>query len=236
MIENYAAVLPGIDPGLFSLIFIEYRGIGLSKGIPGVYTLDEIVSDAEEVVQSLGWERFHVLGHSFGGFVAQWLAADWGQRIKSVVAVGPVPANGNPMDEAGKALLADAMDNDDSALRVFEAYAGGRLPMAWARSMLRYTRELCDPVALRSYQCSAIAQDFSARMWGLQTPFLALLGAHDSLFNQALMEQTLGQWLPNLSIEIIPSSGHVPMLETPLLFAAAIERFLCTRPPLNNLQ
>ena len=40
------------------------------------------------------------------------------------------------------------------------------------------------------------------------------------------MKATYLAWYPNATLEILKNSGHVPMHETPVALATAIERFL----------
>ena len=227
----FDAMLPGIDQEMFSYAFLDYRGFGLSRDIPGHHTLAELAGDADDLARSLGWDRFHVIGHSFGALVAQRLALDHQARVESVVAVTPIPASGNPLDAETKSVLLGALDNDEVLLAAAQAFAAGRLPLAWCRWLLRHTRETCEDKALNAYFRLSCETDFSAEISGLKTPFLVLAGADDPFYTRALMDNTFRRWLPDLGIETLPNCGHFPMLETPLLLAASVERFLKSRHP-----
>ena len=54
---------------------IDYRGMGLSKLPPSTsrpmdLTLVQIASDVFDILLELGWYKFQLLGHSFGGLIA----------------------------------------------------------------------------------------------------------------------------------------------------------------------
>src|SRR5210317_2512497 len=62
-------LLPAADR--FTLIYFDQRCNGRSDGIPvSSMTWDNLTADAEAIRQRLGFEKWAVLGHSFGGMVA----------------------------------------------------------------------------------------------------------------------------------------------------------------------
>jgi pimeloyl-ACP methyl ester carboxylesterase len=65
---------------------------GRSRDIAGDFTIEEVAQDAIATADHLGWDDFHIIGHSMGGKAAQKVAIDGGARIKSTIAVTPVPA------------------------------------------------------------------------------------------------------------------------------------------------
>src|SRR5258708_3842278 len=55
------------------LVFIDERGSGRSERLenPRTYTVENMVEDTEAVRQALGLDRVALLGHSYGGILAQ---------------------------------------------------------------------------------------------------------------------------------------------------------------------
>ncbi|HFC04186.1 MAG TPA: alpha/beta hydrolase, partial [Rhizobiales bacterium] len=60
----FDTVLPWFDEAQFTIARMDYRGYGLSRHLKGNHTIDEIAGDALQLAKKLGWEKFHVLGHS----------------------------------------------------------------------------------------------------------------------------------------------------------------------------
>jgi pimeloyl-ACP methyl ester carboxylesterase len=82
--------------------FVDIRGYGNSREVSGQFTIGEVAADAIALADQLGWHEFHVVGHSMGGKAAQKVAMDAGTRVRSVVAVTPVPASALPFDDANR--------------------------------------------------------------------------------------------------------------------------------------
>ena len=91
---TYDATAAYLDGSAFTYAFVDLRGYGKSRDISGDYTVAEVAADCLAVVDELGWQRFHVMGHSMTGMATQRIALDAGSRVKSAIAVCPVSAAG----------------------------------------------------------------------------------------------------------------------------------------------
>src|SRR4051794_35186340 len=86
MINSLGADLSMWEPQLpaltarFRVIRYDARGHGRSPVPPGRYALDDLGSDALDLLDHLGVARAHVCGLSLGGMTAMWLAAPAPQR------------------------------------------------------------------------------------------------------------------------------------------------------------
>ena len=224
----FEPVLPMLDAEAFTYAFVDYRGYGKSRGIEGAYTVEEIAGDVLDLADALGWSRFHLVGHSMGGKVVQRVAADAPDRVKSVVAVTPVPASGIPFDERGWAMFSGAAEDDGKRRAIVDFSVGGRLTPAWVDGIVRGSRASATTAAFAGYLESWARGDFSDQVRGLATPIHVLIGEHDAALGEAFMRDTFLRWYPNASLETIGNAGHYPMQETPVIFATLVERFLKT--------
>ncbi|MGK4578909.1 alpha/beta fold hydrolase [Kitasatospora sp. HPMI-4] len=57
------------------------------------YTSEDMTDDAIAVMDALGWERAHVLGHSLGGLIAQRIALRHPDRVLSVTSSAALPSD-----------------------------------------------------------------------------------------------------------------------------------------------
>lgn len=69
------------------LVFIDERGSGRSQKLedPAAYTVDTMVEDVESVRQALGLGRVNLLGHSYGGVLAQAYALKYQRNLNRLV-------------------------------------------------------------------------------------------------------------------------------------------------------
>lgn len=71
----------------------DLRGHGFSDVTPTGYTSGEMAEDLRGLMEGLGIERAHVVGHSFGGAIALHYAVRYPGRVRSlVIADSAVPA------------------------------------------------------------------------------------------------------------------------------------------------
>jgi proline iminopeptidase len=75
------------------LIFIDERGSGRSQKIedPSGYTVENMVEDVEAVRISLGLGKINLLGHSYGGVLAQAYALKYQDKSEPFDSVQHLP-------------------------------------------------------------------------------------------------------------------------------------------------
>jgi len=80
----------------FTVVCADLRGYGDSskpRGVPGHenYSKRAMALDMVEVMQALGFARFHVVGHDRGARVAHRMARDHGRRVQSLTVLDICP-------------------------------------------------------------------------------------------------------------------------------------------------
>ena len=124
-----AAQLPPLD-----LVMLDLPGHGRSAPLPpgADYNLLVTVNAVLDVADSLGWERFALLGHSMGAGIGSILAASLPQRVERLVAIEALGA------------LAEAAERTTQRLR--DGVAAAR---ALRSKKLRVFPDLAAPVRAR---------------------------------------------------------------------------------------
>ncbi|MQR02447.1 alpha/beta fold hydrolase [Glaciimonas sp. GS1] len=222
---SYDSVIPYLDGAMFTYVFADLRGYGKSFHITGNYTVQEIAADCLKLADSLGWQHFHLMGHSMTGMAVQRIAADAPSRIKSVVAVCPISAAGNQMNDEALNFFASTGESDDNFRRLIK-YVSGGLSDQWANAKLRQNRETVAPACRLGYLNMLTKTNFVNDVRGLEMPYLIVIAERDPGLDEDAMKNTFLAWYPNAELLTIPNCGHYPMQECPPYFATIIEKFL----------
>ncbi len=70
----------------YQVIVYDHRGVGKSDAPKGPYSTREFAQDAVNLLDAIGiTEPAHVIGHSMGGRVCQWMAIDHPERMRSMI-------------------------------------------------------------------------------------------------------------------------------------------------------
>ena len=74
-----------------AVLTFDHRGTGATPASPGRYSTRLFAQDAIGLMDALGLPAAHVLGHSMGGRVAQWMALDHPERIRTLILAASGP-------------------------------------------------------------------------------------------------------------------------------------------------
>ena len=229
-----------------TLVFYDHRCNGRSTGVPVTsMTMDNLTADAEALREALGFERWAVLGHSFGGHVALEYVLRHPERVSRLIL----------MDTAG-----DARWSQVNAAEILAGRGYGPKTVAVARrfydgriaskdfvrasfrlvpaydhrfSLVRLAREMLEggwqakmrPEALIFGGQMLRGWSVMDRLGEILVPTLVLAGRSDFLFppeSQAL----LAAGIPDVQLRIIERAGHNPQTERTAETLKAVADFL----------
>lgn len=226
------------------LIFYDQRGRGESGAPPGVQAarIEHDAGDLAALRTALGYRRWDVLGHSWGGGIAVLGAEqdrDGVRKLVLVDAVGPRSESWLPhLHDAALARLAapqravlqhiDPVTLLTGEPAAHSAYARAIYPAWFADPEMA---QLFVPPRSESRTGAAVAArlrregyDWTALVRAVQVEALVLHGADDLLPTSVARE--LVALLPNARLSIIPQAGHMPFWEQPEAFFGRVEQFL----------
>jgi len=225
---SYELSLPYWNTTKYKYIFADLRGYGHSKEMTGNYSAQEVSNDVFLLADSLGIEKFHVIGHSMSGMFVQYMAKEKPERLLSVIATTPVPANGSPLDkdiwQGVEALLAG---NDDVLKGFLHFITGNCLNDGFVNFKVKQFRSTATPEARRAYTHTYSETNFAKEVEGNEVPMLVIAGRRDNpAYGPEAMKATLLKWFKHSKMVVCEDSGHFPMQEEPAQYAAFVEQFL----------
>ena len=214
------------DTQRFTYAFMDCRGYGARRDEPGPFTMEGVAQDVLQLADQLHWDQFDLMGHSMGGKAIQHVLRLAPQRVRSLVAVTPVPASGVPFDDATWSLFQSAASTPDARAAIINFSTGQRLSGHWVRQTAQHSIDNSSPSAFGAYLQSWARDDLSDGLQGLKQPTLVVIGEHDPSLTADVMQATYLSLYPNARLHTLANSGHYPMDETPVALATVIEAFL----------
>ena len=73
----------------YQVLIYDHRGLGRSDKPDMHYTTRMFAKDRVGLMDALGIKKAHLMGHSMGARVCQWIALDYPDKVRSLVLSGP---------------------------------------------------------------------------------------------------------------------------------------------------
>ena len=220
------------------MLYVDHRGNGRS-GRPDLDTLtmEQLADDVAGLMDALDIAQAVVVGHSYGGFVAQEFALRHPTRLRGLVLVDTTPGQlgttesandpqGPPIPEAMSALMSTVPASDAELV----ALAAKMLPFYLHRAEPADVAPVfegtifCAGAMVRGFE---VLQHWSSvdRLHAIAAPTLLLWGRHD-LVCSVPQSARIASRIPRSETVIFEDSGHFPWLEEAGAFFAAVGDWL----------
>ncbi len=233
----YRATLAPLGERL-TLVYLDHRGNGRS-GRPTIetVTMEQLADDAGALAAHLGHEQVVVVGHSYGGFIAQELALRHPDLVSALVLVDTTPGQLGTTesrdDDQGPPPppeLVEALATVPSTDEEFAAGMGRLLPYYLHR---RDPAEVEPLFASTIFDVAAMIRGFVVldgwsavdRLSTIDAPTLVLVGRHD-VFTSWPQSKRIASRIPGAEMVVFENSGHMPWLDEPEQFFATLAGWL----------
>ena len=204
-----------------------HPGQGGSNGLQYLDDLWDLVVFYEELMQELGIDRVHAVGHSYGGLLAAELASHRPEKVSRLVLINSL---GLWLDDAPIAdffvLTAEErakmfwFDSECAAAKA--AFAQPSDPEEKMESDLSRTETLA---AVGKFIWPIPDKGLTKRIHRITMPTLLLWGDSDGMIPMKY-GQAFKDLLPNSSLKVIEKAGHLPQDERPAEVVDAMLAFL----------
>ncbi len=198
----------------------DMPGYGASAHLPDdPLTFPALAVAADRFIALLGHQRAHVVGISMGGMIAQYLAAWFPRRVRSLTLLASSPAFGldgtEPADwqAARIAPLDQGHEPADFAERVLRSLAGPALDDETLAQQCAAMSRITSGALRRSIGC-LVTHDTRPLLADIGAPTLVLVGDLDTE-TPCEYSEYLAQHLPSAHLEVVSGAGHLLNVEAP---------------------
>jgi proline iminopeptidase len=235
----------------FTLVLYDHRCNGRSERAPvSSMTWDNLTADAEALRESLGFDQWAVLGHSFGGMVALEYALRYPQRLTHLVLMDTCGDIRWAQQNAPEILAKRGYK--PAAVEMAQRFFNGRIaPEEMVPAMRKFGSAYYHRLSLvglahqviqglrMKLQPEALIFGFGQLLKGwtvmerlseIEVPTLVIAGRDDFQFPPE-HQAALAAGIANARLEIIECAGHNAPSERPAEVMEAVKGFLAIADP-----
>jgi aminoacrylate hydrolase len=221
----------------FRVIVHDHRGTARSTHSRIRYSVEQMADDVVRLMDGLGVESAHLVGHSTGGAIGQVLALEQPRRLRSLVLsatwAGPDPYFRRLFESRRGVLLSQGVE---AYLRASALYMS---PPAWVSAndalldeQLKATLAEAAPVEVTASRIEAILRhDRRARLGDIRVPTLVIV-AQDDAITPRFYSDELAARVPGAKLVVLETGGHAAPMISAGPYNVAVGAFL--RPQLTR--
>ncbi|MHC3470159.1 alpha/beta fold hydrolase [Streptomyces sp. 7R007] len=205
----------------------DLRGYGASPATP-VTRFEQFAEDIEALLDGLGVDTCVLAGLSMGGQIVMDCYRRFPGRVRGLVLADTFPAAETAggrivRNETADRLLAEGMRGyaDEVLEKMVAPYADAGVK-AHVHRMMTATRPEGAAAALRA---RAERPDYRALLARVTVPALVVVGSDDT-YTPVADAEAMHAALPDSTLRVIEGAAHLPNLERPEEFNAALGEFL----------
>ncbi len=216
----------------FRVLTLDLRGHGSSEAPDrSAYSVEEMARDVQALAGVLGFERYHLVGHSLGGCIVQEVALSVPERLLSLTLEDTGPLGAVPDDlerQKFNAMQIELAQTKGMAAVVdlCHQYVGR---FVFLQDMLGTDFDRLERMPVEALIGATLVGPkwigTIDRALSIATPTLVICGELDAA-PMVFASQWLAQTIPNARLEMVPRAGHSPQRVQTELYNRALRRHL----------
>ncbi|MGH8867444.1 MAG: alpha/beta fold hydrolase [Actinomycetes bacterium] len=209
----------------------DLRGYGASTPPSGTTTWDAYARDVAALLDHLGIDRAVLAGLSMGGQIAMEFHRLFPERLRGLVLADTSPvaetqAGRRQRHEVADRLLREGMDavSDELLPMMVSARTLDEQPDV-ADHVLRMMKATAPDGAAAALRARAARPDYVAMLAHVSVPTLVVVGREDA-YTPVDTARAMAARIPGATLSVVEGAGHLPTLEQPDAFNAALQALL----------
>ncbi|NNF79416.1 MAG: alpha/beta fold hydrolase, partial [Rhizobiales bacterium] len=216
--------------GEYEVLAWDAPGYGGRAPLANV-SFEALAAQLDEDMDKAGLKSASIIGHSFGGMVAQQLVKDFPHRVQHLVLSGTSPAFGKPEGDFQQKFVAartKPLDEGKTMAEVAAKVAPNLVAKDAPASAIELAIDCMSQVPEATYR-SVISLlttfDLRANLGEIKCPTLLIAGSEDTTAPAAMMERMAAR-IPTARFTTMPGAGHLAPIEQPAQFNQIVEAFI----------
>ncbi|MGW7369318.1 alpha/beta fold hydrolase [Streptomyces sp. NPDC054841] len=205
----------------------DLRGYGASSVVPGVTLLSDFATDLAALLDHLGVHRFVLGGLSMGGQIAMECYRLFPERITGLVLADTFPAAETAEGRAQRNAMADRLLAEGMRGYADEVRDKMVAPYNTEASATVHRMMLGAPPegAAAALRGRAERPDYRELLTEVTVPALVVVGRDDA-YTPVADAEAMHAAIPDSTLCVIEGAAHMPNLERPDAFDAALRTYL----------
>jgi non-heme chloroperoxidase len=216
-----------LDPSLYTMQLLDFRGAGLSDRPATGYDLEGYASDLRTAIVEAGGP-VEIVAHSMGARIAQFVALDPPENLTRLTLVAPGTAKMGRVTDPRRAL-SEAAFGSRLGIERFQRAAMIRDIPPDAMERLIDDALITSREGWFEWLDRGRIHDFSDRLGSITLPVLVVIGDRDPLVPAARLRRDVVAPIDGALVTVLRNVGHNIPVETPLELAAIVHQFAAKR-------
>nr|WP_042194547.1 alpha/beta fold hydrolase [Kibdelosporangium sp. MJ126-NF4]CEL21397.1 Alpha/beta hydrolase fold [Kibdelosporangium sp. MJ126-NF4]CTQ96036.1 Alpha/beta hydrolase fold (EC 3.8.1.5) [Kibdelosporangium sp. MJ126-NF4] len=209
------------------LIVPDLRGYGESTVVPGKTTLDVFARDVADLLDRLGVEEFVLGGLSMGGQIVMDFYRQFPDRVLGLLLADTFPGAETPAGVRDRNAMADRLLREGMGPYADEVQWKMVAPGNDSEHVMRMMKNAPPEGAAAALRGRAERPDYTDVLRGVTVPTLVAVGRLDE-YTPVDEAERMRALIPGSVLAVIEGAAHMPNIERPVEFNAAVERLLNT--------